>query len=328
MYIKNKEVYGYFDEDRYHEDNWCWEKMICRGDGPYYFNCLEEVKKDLKTINTLIESDFSKINDKDFYYLISRIYSVDWTIKDLLNIISRVNNVYYDKIELLNTRQTYEISKQYGHGKDLDCYTDKFQIRWIVATIDNFNLNLNYNYSYDEIENMLLNKQIVAISVFPKKLSNDDIILLDNEEDFKDINELKIGCDSNYITGKLYSYNFNNPGYFDKFYNNLGINFDCLNEGDNVFSKNVYKEASSMLRIRLNKEQVSKDCEQIVLFLKSEANRLSSLIQKSYFDVYSDKDKCLDLLKEITDINNTLLLKFENTIDNQESVKVLRRKYL
>lgn len=328
MYIKNKEVYGYFDEDRYYEDNWYWEKMICIGDGPYYFNCLEEVKKDLKAINTLIESDFSKINDKDFYYLISRIYSVDLTIKDLLNIISRVNNVYYDKIELLNTRQTYEISKQYGHGKDLDCYTNKFQVRWIVATIDNFNLDLNYNYSYDEIENMISNKQIVAISVFPKKLSNDDIKLLYNEEEFKDINDLKIECDSNYVTGKLYSYNFNNPGYFDKFYNNLGINFDYLNEGENDFNKNIYNEACSMLRIRLNKEQVLKDCEKIILFLKSETNRLSSLIQESYFDVYSNKDKCLDLLKEITDINNTLSLKFENTIDNQESVKVLRRKYL
>ena len=39
--------------------------------------------------------------DEDYYYLISRFYEVDLTINDFLNIISRVNGVCYNKIELL-----------------------------------------------------------------------------------------------------------------------------------------------------------------------------------------------------------------------------------
>ena len=323
MYIKKKKVYGYFNEDRYDESGWWWERMISMG-GPY-FESLEEVKKDLEAIDTLIESDFSEINDKDFYCLISRIYSINLTIKDLLYIISRINNVYYDKIELLNTRQTFDISKQHGHGKDLDCWTDKYQVRWIVATARNFNLNPNYNYSEDEIKNMMLNKQIVAISTYPKKLGTAGVKLPYKEEKFTDINGLRVECDSNYVTGQLYSYNFNNHGYFDDFFDKLGIDFCCLEEGNNDFSKKVYKEACSMIRMRLNKEEVLRDCKQIILFLKNEVGELAPRILESYFCVYSDKDKYLNLAKEITDINNTLLLKLKNKVDGQDSVKVLRR---
>lgn len=322
MYINKKKVYGYYNEDRYDESGWWWERMISMGGA--HFENLEEVKKDLEAIDTLIESNFNKINDNDFYCLLSRIYSINLTLKDMFNIMSRVGNIYYDKIELLNTKQTFDISRQKGHGKDLDCLTDKYQVRWIVATAKNFNLNTNYNYSEDEIKNMMSNKQIVAISMYPKKLGT-GVKLPYKEEKFKELEGLRIECDSNYVTGQLYSYNFNNPGYFNDFFDKLGIDFYYFKEGKNDFSKKIYKEACSMIRMRLNKEQVLKDCKQIVLFLENEVGELSPRIQESYFCVYSDKDKYLNLAKEITDINNALLLKFKNRIEGQDLHKVLRR---
>ena len=323
MYIKEKNVYGYYNyQDRWDEGGWWWSEMFS-GSAAYFEN-LEDVKVDLDAINTLIDSDFSDICDRDFYYLISRFYSINLTIKELLNIISRVNSCYYDKFELLNSRQTFCISKQEGHGKDLNLWSDKYLVRWIVATTKDFNLNPNYNYSKDEIEKMILNKQIVAIARWDKKVGIDSTKLPYQEEEFEDIKNSKIACDAKYIRNYLYAYDFTNTGNFNTIFDKPGFDFDCLKEGENNFSKNIYKEACSMIRIRLNKEQVLKICEQIVLFLKDEIDKLFPRIQESYFCIYSNKEKYLNLAKELKDINNILLIKLEKKKDDKSSLKVLK----
>ncbi len=89
------------------------------------------------------------------------------------------------------------------------------------------------------------------------------------------------------------------------------LNFNYLKEGDTDFSKAVYKEACSMIRMRLNKKQVLDNCKNIILFLNNELNNLAPRIQDSYFCVYSDKEKYLGLSEELKNSHKTLLLKLE-----------------
>lgn len=324
MYICRKKKYGHYDEDRYDEPGLWWGRMF--GSGSSYFVFLEEVKKDLEAIDILNDADFDKINDENFYSLISRFYSIALTLKDFLNIISRVNCVYYDKIELLNTKQTFEVDVHHGSINDCVHWTDKYQARWIVATARNFSLNPNYNYSKDEIDSMILNKQIVAISKYPKKVGTDKTKLPYEEEKVENMEGAKIECDSDYITGKLEYYQFENP-WFDDNFNKLKLDFNCLKAGKNDFSKKIYKEACSMIKMRLNKKQVLKECEQIILFLTNEVEKLFPLIEESYFCVSSDKKKYLILAREITDMVSTLSLKLKSKIDEQGTPKVLRKSF-
>lgn len=321
MYICEKKKYGYFGEDRSDDVDY-WDYMIAIG-GPH-LEGLNDVKKDLEAINALIENDLDKISDKDFYCLISRFFTVNFTIKELLNVISRVNNAYYDKIELLNTRETFEIHRSYGHGKDLDYLTNKYQVNWVVATARNFRLNPKYNYSQEEINSMEANKQIAILSMFPICVNN---VELSYKEQVIDMGGSEESAKLGYIARLFRFYNFNNPGYFDNYYSKLGINFSYFEEGDNDFSKKIDNEICSMIKMRFNREQVLMICRQIVSFLKSEYERMFYSIENSYFYVYSDEERYLSLAKEIVEINNALSLKLEKE-DTKNTPKVLRRSYL
>ena len=322
MNITKKRVYGYYDDcydrmdeyfDRSDEGDWYWEKMLNPGED---FEYLEEVKDDLAAIKKLIDSDFKDLSDEAFYYLISRFYYVDLSLNDFLNIISRVNHVQYDKFEDLRTRRTYKIQMQEGHGKDLSWWPETYEIGWIVATAKNFRLKPNYNYSFQEIEYMIKNKKIVFICEHNKAVGMEPKLPYEQEE-YKMKNIPKIaGCSEKFkwLIDTLVL--FSNSDYDDymKYTSPLfdkKFSFNYLMKGKTKFSKEVYTEACSMIRIRLNKKQVLKDCKKIILFLNDEFNRLIPHIQESYFDVYSDKDKYLKLSEELKNNHKTLLLKLE-----------------
>lgn len=82
-----------------------------------------------------------------------------------------------------------------------------------------------------------------------------------------------------------------------------------------------------MIKMRLNKEQVLRDCEQIVLFLTNEIEEIFPLIEESYFCVSSDKKKYLNLAREITNMVSTLLLKLKSKTDEQDTPKVLKKSF-
>ena len=322
MNLIKKRVYGYYDDccdrmdeyfDRRDEGDWYWEMMLNPGDN---FEYLEEVKEDLATIKQLIDSDFKDLSDEHFYHLISRFYYVDLSLNDFLNIISRVNHVQYDKFEELRTRQTYKIQMQEGHGKDLSWWPETYEAGWIVATAKNFRLKSNYNYSNQEIENMIKNKKIVFICEHNNAVGMEPKLPYE-EEEYKVKNIPKIECYSKNIKKAINSLILHSYHSYDEYmkyvYPCIGktFNFGYLKEGKTRFSKAVYKEACSMIRIRLNKKQVLKDCKRIILFLNNELNYLIPHIQKSYFDVYADKDKYLNLLEKLKNNHKTLLLKLE-----------------
>lgn len=321
MFIINKNYYKYF-EDSYSCDN-NWNQMINMGSS--YLEGLEDVKKDLIAINTLIEMDFDKICAKDFSQLISRFFTVSFTIKDLLNLISRVADVYYDKIELLNTRETFEIYESYGHGKDRDCNSTKYQVRYVVATSRNFKLDSKYNYSQDEINNMKFNKQIIVLSLYPINITNKE---LPYKEIPINMGVSRKSANIGYIANKFMSYNFNNPGHFNDYYSNLGMDFNYFAENDNEFSKKFYREICSMIKMRFNREQVLMLCEEIISFLKIEYEELFNSIERSYFYVDSDKERYLNLAKEIIEINESLIIKLKKNKVDQNFIKTKRKSYL
>lgn len=330
MYICENNYYKDFDMKEYdHKRNLDymithnWDYMITHGGS--CLEGLEEVKKDLEAINTLIEADFDKISGKDFYSLISRFYLAEFTIKDLLNFTSRVTNVYYDKIELLNTRDTFETSESYGYGKDRDCKINKYQASYVVATASNFRLNPTYNYSPDEINSMKSNNQIVIFSIYPININNKKLPYKEMPVNMGGSREI---ANLGYIANIFKLYNFNNPGYFDSYYSSVGINFDYINKDNNDFSQKLSSEICSMIKMRFNKEQVLMFCEKIVSYLKNEYEILFTRIEKSYFYADSDKERYLNLAKEIVEMNDALAIKLEKINADENIIKAKRRSYL
>ena len=322
MNIIKKRVYGYYDDcydrmdeyfDRRDEGDWYWEMMLNPGED---FEYLEEVKKDLAAIKKVIDSDFKDLSDEEFYYLISRFYYIDLSLNDFLNIISRVNHVQYDKFEELRTRQTYKIQMQEGRRKDLSWWPETYEAGWVVATAKNFRLKPNYNYSTKEINKLIQDKKIVFIYEKNKAVGIDPKLPFEQEKyEIKNIPKIA-GCSENFEwlidTLVLFSdrdyddyMKYTSP-LFDKIFS-----FGCLEEGKTVFSKAIYKEACSMIRMRLNQKQVLGDCKKIILFLNDELNYLIPHIKDSYFDVHSHKDKYLNLSEELKNNHKTLLLKLE-----------------
>jgi len=232
MHITKKNEYDY---DAY-DSRW---KEIVWFHGLEY---LKDVKKDLDAINKLIESDFKKISDKDFYDLVSNFYSIYLTKNDLLNILSKVNGIEYNKFKKINSTMTFKDIVTEGHGRDFGWWEETYQIGWIVATSKDLVLNRDYNYSKEEIEQMVKKKQIISFGKYAQSIGITPVLSYKSEEVEK-INILKINFDFDDYDELLNEFDV----YFD---------FSLLKTDDSTFDEEVYKTAVSMIRKRLNKKNL------------------------------------------------------------------------
>lgn len=286
MHITKKNEYNY-------DGNFSrWEEIVWFQNLEY----LKDVKKDLDAINKLIESDFKKISDKDFYDLVSNFYLIYLTKNDLLNILSKVNGIEYNKFEKLNSRMTFKDIVTEGHGRNFDWWEETYQIGWIVATSKDLVLNRDYNYSKEEIEQMVKKKQVISFGKYAQSIGMEPVLSYKSEEVEK-INILKI--------------NFDFEDY-DELLNEFDVYFDfcLLKKDDSIFNKEVYKTAVSMIRKRLNKKKVLNDCKKIILFLNDNIHLISEVVQNEYFTDENDKNKYLDLSEELTISHKNLLLQY------------------
>ena len=266
----------------------------------YSFNLeyLEDVKNDLIAIEKLIDSNFKDLPDEEFFKLVSNFYSIYIGKKDILNILSKVNGIEYNKIQKLNSTMTFKDIVSEGHGRDFSWWEETFQVIYIVATSNDLTLKQYCHYSKEEIKQMVKKKQIVSFGKYPKARGMDPKLPYKPEE-FGKIKMLNMSLDIESVDELLEGFD-------------TSFDFSVLTKDASTFSEEVYKNAVSLIRKRLNKKKVLNDCKEILLFLKENIDSINDVIKNEYFDDEKDEKKYLDLSKEVKQHQKSLLLSLNN----------------
>lgn len=277
MHIVKKNEYSYDNDSS-------WSELVWYG----YLSYLEYVKRDLDAIGVLIDYDFKDIPDKTFYNLISNFYSIYLNNGDILNIISRVKGIQYDRFEALNSRMVFKDIVREGHGRDFSWWEETFQVNYIVAVAEDFTIDPNHNYSKEDIEEMAKNKQIVAVDSYSKDIGmNPKLSFIKEEPTNVDIDTLRLGLGCDFLSE----------------YDNI-FQLDLLENIDSEFASKVYKTAISLIKKRLNKKKVLNECKQILLFLNENMGRMNEAV--NHFD---GGNEYLDLSHELVASHQKLLSK-------------------
>lgn len=277
MHIVKKNEYSYDNDSN-------WSELVWYG----YLSYLEDVKRDLDAIGVLIDYDFKDIPDKTFYNLVSNFYSIYLYNGDILNIISRVKGIQYDRFEALNSRMVFKDIVSEGHGRDFSWWEETFQVNYIVAVAEDFIIDPNHNYSKEDIEEMAKNKQIVAVDSYSKDIGmNPKLSFIKEEPTNVDIDTLRLGLGCDFLSE----------------YDNI-FQLDLLENIDSEFASKVYKTAISLIKKRLNKKKVLNECKQILLFLNENMGRMNEAV--NHFD---GGNEYLDLSHELVASHQKLLSK-------------------
>lgn len=277
MHIVKKNEYSYDNDSN-------WSELVWYG----YLSYLEYVKRDLDAIGVLIDYDFKDIPDKTFYNLVSNFYSIYLYNGDILNIISRVKGIQYDRFEALNSRMVFKDIVSEGHGRDFSWWEETFQVNYVVAVAKDFAIDPNHNYSKEDIEEMAKNKQIVAIDSYSKDIGmNPKLSFIKEEPTNVDIDTLRLGLGCDFLSE----------------YDNI-FQLDLLENIDSEFASKVYKTAISLIKKRLNKKKVLNECKQILLFLNENMGRMNEAV--NHFD---GGNEYLDLSHELVASHQKLLSK-------------------
>lgn len=244
------------------------------------------MKRDLDAIGVLIDYDFKDIPDKTFYNLVSNFYLIYLNNGDILNIISRVKGIQYDRFEALNSRMVFKDIVREGHGRDFSWWEETFQVNYVVAVAKDFAIDPNHNYSKEDIKEMTKNKQIVLIDSYSKDIGmNPKLSFIKEEPTNVDIDTLRLGLGCDFLSE----------------YDNI-FQLDLLENIDSEFASKVYKTAISLIKKRLNKKKVLNECKQILLFLNENMGRMNEAV--NHFD---GENEYLDLSRELVASHQKLL---------------------
>lgn len=130
-----------------------------------------EVKKYIKMINVLVNTDFKKLSDEEFYTLISKAYYISLDEEDYLKIISKRYNKKFNRFVEIGTHMTFTGLTSEGRGRNFDWWRQLYQLRYIVAVAEDFNIKEDANFSKNDISQMIKDKNIVIVKSTTKSLN-------------------------------------------------------------------------------------------------------------------------------------------------------------
>lgn len=168
-----------------------------------------EIQKYISILNELIESDFNKLNDKQLYDLLSKIYYISLDENDYLEMLSKKNNREYTHIYDMPTTMTFISTATEGHGNGFDWWEQLYQVYYHVTTSNEFKFDYNKTYSKEEIRRLLSDKSIVILK--------SEHIAIDDAQDFVQENYEKIptlGMDIKNYSNNISQFVLDNYGLF------------------------------------------------------------------------------------------------------------------
>ncbi len=237
-----------------------------------------QMRKYIDILKKIIETDFKKLTDKEFYDLLTKFYSISLTEEDYLEMFSENNGKKYSKICEIPTTITFFDNKTEGRGRDLSWWTQLYQICYVAAIVDDVNFDDSKTYSKEEIKKMVSDKTIVIL--------NEKTIPIEENPNFKEEEyELIPSLD---IKIEIYSDNISS----------------FVNDNFSLFGKLLRKKFKKQKVLKDMKElldAIQEDIDDIFSYTNSEDWGYSqiSTICKNWFDESDDKKEYQNLQEKV-----------------------------
>ncbi len=238
----------------------------------------EEIKRSINILENLINGDFKKMSDDEFYNLISEVYDITLNNEDYLNIISKMKNKKFNHFMKIDTYMTFKALASEGHGKSFDWCEQLYQVKYVIAVAEDTEIEYASILTKKEIKNLIENNKIVIVKMETQPINDK----LKRNETVETMPSIDLGLN--------YSYG-NATGYI------------CKNDN---FSSFV-----SLLRKKFTKKRIIKDMRIYINELQEQINDIlsSGLSDYSYeqvskvcnkwYNSSEEKQKIRSLTKQI-----------------------------
>lgn len=248
----------------------------------------EKVHKYINTVNSIVNTDFEKLSDEEFYDLLCNLYSINLTEMDYLKILSQVNNKKYNRFTEIGTYMTFPGTVTEGHGHDFSWWEQLYQVKYIIAVSEDINIEYDSIFSKEDIKSMIENKNIVIVNNTSVPLD------LHNNPNFKQ-EEVET----------LPSIHLNFSRTFDEFDGTISKKFN-------------FPIVASMLRRKFTKKKVLDDMRNYIDKLQAQINEVLSYFQHNqsvYIEIFKLCSTWFENSEE-KQVYNSLVKKLHDKIEN------------
>ena len=233
----------------------------------------KQVREYLCLLKDIIKCDFSKLNDKEFYAMLCRFYSIDLEERDYLEMLSKHNNKRYINLYKIPTTMTFKNIKAEGYRKGFDWWEQIYQVYYTVMASEHFIFDYEKVYSKEDIKKLLFTKDIVILKEYTEEL--DDSI----------------------------------PFAKQKYEEMYSLDIDLENDGDNMskFVLENFDLFGNLLRKKFTKKVVLKDIRKFLIEFNDEIQEIFSVLNDKDSRHYETALMCYqwyNLSKEKEDFQN------------------------
>ncbi len=212
-------------------------------------NCTE-------TVNTIVNADFDKLSDEEYYKMISKIYYINVWYEDYLKVLSKKYGKKYDTFITFPVDSFHKVWKSEGHGEKVDTY--------MQTVYDEYTAAVPFGHE-------CTTKDSITIQDVEEYIKDDSILLIDRKEvETYDGEE----CDKNYKQFPIFRHSK-----------------DDLNESLNFFKNNISLFVE-LFRKDYPKARVLEDLKDYLYDFSSDLNDSIAAIGEVDYDMSRKAEAC------------------------------------
>lgn len=147
----------------------------------YTINETKTLSNEFTLIEKVLDTDISKLTDKEYFDLLSGIGQIKLTIKDYIEMANKITGFKDANIIRIVTDMSFKVMCDEGHGRDFSWWYDDYLVGYTVLTTNK--LSTSQIYSADEIKQLIDNKEMFIIASHCTPLGNfsNDYFIVDND---------------------------------------------------------------------------------------------------------------------------------------------------
>ena len=276
-----------------------WESV----DRYSYYNefdyVISEIENISKAFNLLLSKDCKCITDEEYFNIINQFYDITFFKRDILNILSTIDKVNYDKYQWLKTRVIFTTLDSEGHGRDFSWWHETRQLMLELITPEGLDIDEKHDYSSEEIKAIFNNYKVYLFDYSNKKLGIDPELPFVKEE----------STGINVPMFKLDDYD--EEDYF-------GFELGQIKYEDEKFNENIKQTGYKLVRRKIRPTTVFKYAKDIFENIYDYINYYENKILDGVFIKEKDKE---ELIQRIRILINKMSEESSKIILNQQEEK-------
>lgn len=123
----------------------------------------KKLTEKLELINRMINTDYDKLTNEEYYYLLRNLYGIKLEERDFLAYISKIRNKKYTSFYTIPTTMIFKDYKSEGKGINYSYWKQPYQVFVKVAISEGTKIESKKNYSKVDIRNMHLANKITVL---------------------------------------------------------------------------------------------------------------------------------------------------------------------